>query len=163
MVNKLAPCYLCDLCPAFVNDRSCYSLCSGNDLCLPYVRTERHRKSFLFSTSQLWNSLPSEVRLSSSLRSFKNIVSKNMKFPTRNYLFCTGDHVALSFHSRLLRLNFSAINHDLFKRNCSASSACRLCSALVEDVKHYFLFRLNFAALRESMFSSAAHLLEDGF
>ena len=57
MVNKRAACYLCNLSPAFVNERSCYSLRSGNDLCLPYVRTERHRKSFLFSTSQLWNSL----------------------------------------------------------------------------------------------------------
>ena len=79
MVNKLAPCYLCNLCPAFVNERSCYSLRSGNDLCLPYVRTERHRKSFLFSTSQLWNSLLSEVRLSSSLSSFKNNVPMHIK------------------------------------------------------------------------------------
>ena len=46
MVNKLAPSYLCNICPTFVNERSCYSLRSGNDLCLPYVRTERHKKSF---------------------------------------------------------------------------------------------------------------------
>ena len=70
---------------AFVNERSCYSLCLGNDLCLPYVQTERHRKSFLFSSSQLWNSLPSELHLSSSLSSFKNNISKDMKFPICNY------------------------------------------------------------------------------
>ena len=60
-----------------------------------------------------------------------------MKFPTRKYLFYTGNRAASIFHSRL-RLNFSALNHDLLKRNCSASSVCRLCGALVEDVKHYF-------------------------
>ncbi|KAK2548310.1 hypothetical protein P5673_031544 [Acropora cervicornis] len=43
---------------------------------------------------KLWNSLPSEVRLSPSLSSFKDNVSKHLKFPTRNhvnYLFYTGD------------------------------------------------------------------------
>ena len=53
MVYKLAPPYLCNLCPGFVRGRSCYSLCSANNLCLPYVRTERHKESFLFSTTRL--------------------------------------------------------------------------------------------------------------
>ena len=102
---KLAPSYLCNLCPAFVNESSCYSLRSEKDLCLPYVWTERHRKYFLFfSTTQLWNSLLSEVRLSSSLSSFKNNVSKYMKFPTHNYLFYRGDCAASIFHPHL-RLN----------------------------------------------------------
>ena len=35
IVFKLAPSYLCDLCPDFVSDRSCYSLRSANNLCLP--------------------------------------------------------------------------------------------------------------------------------
>jgi len=127
---------------------------------LPYVQTERHRKSFHFSSSQLWNSLPSEVRLSPSLSSFKDNVSKHLKFPTRNhvnYLFYTGDSVASIFHSPL-RLNFSALNYDLFKRNCSASSVCA-----VHQLKmlNYFLFCSSFSALCETLFSSAAHLLGD--
>ena len=48
MVFKLAPPYFCDLCPNFVSERSSYSLRSANNLCLPFVRTERHKKSFLF-------------------------------------------------------------------------------------------------------------------
>ena len=35
MIDELAPCYLCNLCPSFVNERSRYSLRSGNDLCSP--------------------------------------------------------------------------------------------------------------------------------
>ena len=62
-----------------------------------------------------------------------------------------------------LRLNFSALNYDLFKRNCSVSSACALCDAPIEDAKHYFLFCPSFAALREILFTSAAHLLGDGW
>ena len=40
IVFKLARPYLCDLCPEFVSQRSCYSLRSANNLCLPYVRTD---------------------------------------------------------------------------------------------------------------------------
>ena len=52
MVFKLAPPYLCDLCPDFVYERSCYSLCLANNLCLPYVHTDRHKKSFLKMVEQ---------------------------------------------------------------------------------------------------------------
>ena len=70
IIFKLAPPYLCDLCPDFVSDRSFYSLRSANNLCLPYVRTDRHKKSFLFSSIKWWNSLPLEIRISSSLNIF---------------------------------------------------------------------------------------------
>ena len=43
-----APPYLCDLCPDFVSDRSCYSLRSGRNLFLPYVRSDRHKNRFSF-------------------------------------------------------------------------------------------------------------------
>ena len=45
MVNKLAPCLLCNLCPAFVNERSIIAVLN---LRLGNKKTERHRKSFLF-------------------------------------------------------------------------------------------------------------------
>ena len=48
MVFKLAPPYFCDLCPNFVSKRSSYSLRSAYNLCLPFVRTERHKKIFSF-------------------------------------------------------------------------------------------------------------------
>ena len=50
MVFKLAPPYLCDLCPDFVSGRSSFSLRSARNLRLPYVRTDRHKKSFLLSS-----------------------------------------------------------------------------------------------------------------
>ena len=117
MVYKLVPPYLCNLCPGFVRDISRYSLRSANNLCLPYVRTERHKKSFLFSTTQLWNSLSPEVHLSSSLGSFKNNLSNCFGSSSHNYLFYVGDRSASIFHTRL-RLNFSALNYDLFTKNC---------------------------------------------
>ena len=84
-----------------------------------------------------------------------------MKFPTHNYyLFFTGDQAASIFHTRLT-LNFSTLNYDLFKRNCSVSSLCALCDAPIEDAKHYFLFSTSVGALHEILFASTAHLLGD--
>ena len=55
--NVASP-YLCDVCPNFVSELgSSYSLRSANNLCLPFVRTERHKKSSI----QEWNSLPFQV------------------------------------------------------------------------------------------------------
>ena len=58
-----------------------------------------------------------------------------------------------------LRLNFSVLNYHLFQKNCCPSPACALCDASIEDVKHYFLYCLCFAALRDKLFTSAAQLL----
>ena len=123
IVFKLAPPYLCDLCPEFVSDRSCYSLRSASNLCLPYVRTDRCKKSFLFSSIKWWNSLPLEIRISSSLVIFKNSLLKFLQFPSRNYLFYIGDRSASISHTRL-RLNFSALKLHLFQKNCCLSPAC---------------------------------------
>ena len=38
--------------------------------------------------------------------------------------------------------------------------AYALCNASIEDVKHYFLHRPRFAALREKAFASAANYVE---
>ena len=48
MVFKLALPYLCDFCPNFVSERSSYCLRSDNNLCLPFVCTERHKNLFSF-------------------------------------------------------------------------------------------------------------------
>ena len=79
----------------------------------------------------------------------------NFQLATTLTICFTRDSVASIFHSPL-RLNFSALNHDLFKRNCSASSVCA-----VHQLKmlNYFLFCSSFSALCKTLFSSAAHLL----
>ena len=146
------------LCPNFVCERSSYSLCSANNLCIPFVRTERHKKSFLFSSIQEWNNLPLETGKLSSPGIFKRSLLKFLHFPSGSYLFCIGDRLAWIFHTRL-RLNFSALNYHLFQKNCCPSPACALCDASVEDVKHYFLYCPSFAALCEKLFTSAAKLL----
>ena len=72
LIYKLAPPYLSDLWPSAVSMRSSYSLRFSRTLDLPFVRSERHKNSFLFSATQLWNNLPLELSLSSSVGNFKH-------------------------------------------------------------------------------------------
>ena len=73
--------------------------------------------------------------------------------------FYIGDRSVSIFHT-CLRLNFSALNYHLFKKNCCPLSACALCDSSTKDVKHYFLYCPSFAALmREKLFTSVAQLL----
>ena len=98
LVFKLAPPYLCYLCPNFVCERSSYSLRSANNLCLPFNSTKRHTKSFLLSSIQEWNSLPLETHMSSSPGIFKRKLLKFLHFPSRSYHFYIRDHSASIFH-----------------------------------------------------------------
>ena len=84
---------------------------------------------------------------------FKRNLLKFLHFQSRSYLFYIGDHSASIFHTRL-RLNFGALNYHLFQKNCCPSSACVLCDASIEDVKHYFLYCPSFSALLEKLFTS---------
>ena len=59
---------------------------------------------------------------------------------------------------KALSNDFSALNYDLFTKNCSVSPACKYCNASIEDAKH-FLYCPSFAALRNILLASAAHLL----
>ena len=54
IVFKLSPPYLCYLCPDFISNRSCYSLHSARNICLPYIHTDRHSKIVsLFSSMEV--------------------------------------------------------------------------------------------------------------
>ena len=66
MVKGLAPDYLSDLCPVYVSQRTTYRLRTMNDLSLPFIRTEKTKKSFLYSTIFLWNNLSESTILYTS-------------------------------------------------------------------------------------------------
>ena len=57
--------------PRTVDKRTCHSLRSGENLTLYSCRTEKFKHSFFPSTVKLCNSLPTELRTSSSLSAFK--------------------------------------------------------------------------------------------
>ena len=93
ILNDLAPCYLTDLIELYAPGRS--GLRSSNQLLLAEHQSRNHwgERSFRFAAATLWNSFPSDVRLSPSLPSFK----KNLKhYCSKMLLNCIYKLVLLS-------------------------------------------------------------------
>ena len=61
-----------------------------------YVRSDRHKKSFLFPSIKWWNSLTLEIRISSSLDIFKHSLLKYLQFPSRHYLFLYSGSISVN-------------------------------------------------------------------
>ena len=157
MVKGLAPSYLSDLCPVYVSQRTTYRLRTRNDLSLPFIRTEKAKKSFLYSTVFLWNNLSESTRESPTFVLFKTaLLRERFYIPPVNRLVYLGDRYFSALHTRL-RLNNCGLNHYLFAMNCVLFPSCT-CGALSEDVTHYLLFCPRFAALRASMLTSGMRL-----
>ena len=117
-------------------------------LCLTYVRTDRQKRSFLFSSSKWWNSLPLEIRTSSSLCIFKHSLLKYLQVPSRNYLFLWLEYVQRQYLTPASDLTLVPWNATFFRRI---------------DVHHQLvLFAihccLSFATLRDKLFAFAAHI-----
>lgn len=153
MINGIAPRYLSAICPRSVGTTSSYSLRNSNNLVLPWVRTEKSRNSFLFSSVKLWNSLEISVRECQSVFAFKSALLKVVfSVPPVNKLVYLGDRYTSILHTRL-RLRHCGLNFYLFNINCSDSPGCS-CGASKEDVSHYLLVCPNFAAQRTVMLTS---------
>ena len=135
MVKGLAPDYLSDLCPVYVSQRTTYRLRTMNDLSLPFIHTEKTKKSFLYSTIFLWNNLSESTRESATLVLFKTaLLRERFYIPPVNRLVYLGDRYVSALHTRL-RLNNCGLNYYLFLMNCVSSPSCT-CGAPSEDVTH---------------------------
>ena len=71
MVNNLTPYYLTSLIPSTVNKTSNYNLRNSNDIRTVNARTNQYFSSFLPSTIREWNTLPVELRNTTTIISFK--------------------------------------------------------------------------------------------
>jgi hypothetical protein len=123
MVKGLAPSYLSDLCPVYVSQRTTYRLRTRNELSLPFIRTGKAKKSFLYSTIFLWNNLSESTRESATFVLFKTALIRERRFyiPPVNRLVYLGDrYFSIRPYTRL-RLNNCGLNHYLFSMNCVLS------------------------------------------
>ena len=72
--NGCAPQYLRQLFPPRYSE---YNLRNSlNKVCVPKPRTDYLKRSFSYSGAGLWNSLPEQIRLAPSLKSFKVALNK---------------------------------------------------------------------------------------
>ena len=77
ILHDMAPEYLRSSFVVHDSVNSCHLRNTENALALPKPRTNYLKRSFSYSRAQLWNSLPLELRQASSLRDFKNKLSRH--------------------------------------------------------------------------------------
>ena len=122
------------------------------------ARTDRIQFSFYPSCTSEWNKLEPEVRLVSSPTNFKNMLLSRV-CPSANAVFGIYDPIGLSYLTQLIvdlnNLNLHKFQHkfkDTLSPMCPASDG-------VEDVEHFLLQCLAFAAQRQDLLPKVAELL----
>ena len=124
--------YVTNLVPQQVAAASRYNLPNADSIQTVYSKTNLYYESFLLSALRGWNNLPTEIKQSDSVTTFKKHLVKTTPVPKYYY---TGKRRAQILHTRL-RTNCSSLNLDLFTRSVSDSPLCRCGS--IEDVQHFF-------------------------
>ena len=93
VINGDAPNYIVNLLPQTATPQS-YKLCNNDKICIPRTRLESYKRSFIPYGISLWNKLPTSIRLSPALKSFKNATYKN---DDPNILFYYTNQYAITF------------------------------------------------------------------
>ena len=134
IINGHTPEYLCDLIPGNVSSRNSYNVRSKHNISQIRTRSNIYHNSFIPATIRQWNLLPSSVRNSDDIDSFKGKLDKGK--PKTNELFYIGNRKANILHAKL-RMGCSQLNNDMHKIGIVSSPACA-CGAQVETSFHYF-------------------------
>ena len=151
MVNGNCPSYVSDMLPPLVSSYNRYHHRRPEDRTVPRHRTELYNKSFVPSTTRLWNSLPENVKSTSSLSQLKKLISvSDATVPKHHYFGERNDQI---IHCRL-RMNMSNLKNDLFNRHLSDNSTCT-CGSPTETAEHYLLH----CPLYEGIRASTIHTL----
>ena len=133
MNNKITPSYLSDLVAGTVSSATRYNLRNSYNIMTIQGRTNSYLSSFLPSTVRNWNNLPPEIAQSDSVASFKYNLNRGRTHVPK--CFYSGNRHEQVLHIRL-RIQCSALNHDLFKKNISDIPLCRCGS--VDNTLHFF-------------------------
>ena len=145
--NNIAPNYLLALLPPENHETRRYNLRNNVNINIPYSRLETFKRSFFIFASQLWNSLPINVRLSDSLNSFKDKVKKHKE---KNILYYYGKRWANVHHTRM-RLGCSNLNSDLHYNTHVINSPSCSCGDINETPYHYLMECENYQQARAEM------------
>ena len=144
MVKKLTPPYLQDLVPPSVHQVSNRNLRNQFDFTIPRSRTNLYDYSFIPTATREWNSLPEEIKSSTSIAIFKRMLNRDkVKVPS---FFYNGNRKAQILHARI-RLGCSSLNADLFNNHISLTNKCSCGS--VETAEHFLLHCRKYTSLRD--------------
>ena len=131
------------------------------DQTLPLVRTSTYYKSYIPSTTRLWNTLPEKIRTESRQMIFKKHLKKLIESPSPPIYFFLGTLTGNVLHTKL-RLNVSKLNAHLFSLQRTDSPSCS-CGHPLENTRHFLLKCPLYTTQRETLFLTLSLTLNTDF
>ena len=136
IINDNPPELLLKLLPPLVSAVNPYHKRRPHQRVVPSFKTELYRKSFIPSTTMLWNELPDNIQCNKSISVLKRFLSQD-DFVIPPYFYLGNRYIQI-FHCRL-RLGISNLNYDLFRRHLINDPACS-CGYAAETSEHFLLY-----------------------
>ena len=150
MVNGVCLDYPSGLLSPLVSTRNPYHRRRPLERVIPPHETDIYQKSVIPSTTMLWNSIPENIKQSSSTSELKRYLSiSDTTVPTYCY---KGKRKEQITHCRL-RLKMSNLNYDLEKRHLTADPASTCCHPY-ETAEHYLLYCPKYTVIRKATIST---------
>ena len=151
--NGMLPEFLNDLFPPNVASVSRYDFRNNDDYVIQRRRTELFAKSFIPSSTELWNQLPKHIRDENTLLSFKKSLMRNVFVaPVFPKFFEFGNRKLSVIHARI-RNNCSNLHCDLYFNKLRDNKVCD-CGFEREDAEHYFFNCRKYLNERRKLFRS---------
>ena len=135
IINNLTPNYLQEFVPPLVQDGNPYRLRNLSDIRTIYTNTNLFYNSFYPSATREWNKLAQEIKDASSVASFKYQLNRETRNRAPPKYFSADSRKGQIFHARL-RMQFSSLNADLYRKNIIPSPSCS-CGGF-ESAYHFF-------------------------
>ena len=130
--------------PTLVSHVNPYHRRRPTERIIPKFNTELYGRSFIPSTTRLWNQLPPCIQQTNSLCQFEDFLHRNDNAVPSYYY--QGERIEQVLHCRL-RLGASNLNDDLVNRHLHTDRSCN-CGDPCETAEHYLLKCINYTQIR---------------
>ena len=154
IVHHIGPGYLREVFPYIpdVDTHFCHDTRRKFDIPHFRARTDLFDRSFVPSSTRLWNSLPLDTRNATSLSQFLLKIKSDIPRPVNdNSLYYVGNRLLAIQHARI-RMGSSQLNEHLYKIGVKDSPLC-YCNQGIEDACHYFFVCSRYTVCRNMLHS----------
>ena len=158
--KEITPAYLHDLLPAEIRNTTDHNLRNRNNIRLPKITANYFLKSYIPSSIRLWNDLRDDLKLLTTLDTFK-IHLRQIYCKTETYKPYLVGQTTGHIHLSRLRMDLSGLNAHRHKHHFIDHNICPSCNAINENIDHFLLICPVYAAQRRALLDHFERLLPD--
>ena len=159
--DPIIPTYIKSILPNARQQSTQRTLRNASAITLPNVRTSTYHRSFIPSTTRMWNSLSEQIRTNCSYTTFKKHLEELLTPYSPPPYFFLGTQEGLILHTKL-RLNVSKLNAHQYSIQKTDSPSC-FCGYPLVNTKHFLLTCPLHHDQRERLFQSLSLTLSTDF